>query len=123
MIFPATQMILFSENILKKIKPDYVIHLAAQRFVSRGVEDPSETYSQNIIGTLNMLNLSSKYTSGVFLNFTTDKVYYNLNSKKSFKETVNGLALIKSCGIADSISSVVIFSLMALSILRIPILN
>ena len=74
------------ENIFKKIKPDYVIHLAAQPFVSKGVEDPSETYSQNIIGTLNMLNLSSKYTSGVFLNFTTDKVYYNLNSKKPFKE-------------------------------------
>ena len=37
--------------------------------------------------------------------------------KKSFKETVNGLALIKSCGIADSTSRVVIFSLIALSIL------
>ena len=38
-------------------------------------------------------------------------------AKKSFKETVNGFALIKSCGIADSTSKVVIFSLIALSIL------
>ena len=33
------------------------------------------------------------------------------------KEIVKGLALIKSCGIADSISKVVIFSLISLSIL------
>lgn len=74
------------ETIFKKVKPDYVIHLAAQPFVSEGVKDPFETYSKNILGTLNMLNLTSKYTSGVFLNFTTDKVYYNLDSKKYFKE-------------------------------------
>ena len=37
--------------------------------------------------------------------------------KKSFNAIVKGLAFIKSCGIADSISRVAIFSLMALSIL------
>ena len=43
-------------------------------------------------------------------------------AKKSLSETVKGFAFIKSCGIADSTSSVVIFSFIALSILYTPIL-
>ncbi len=74
------------EKIFKKIKPDFVIHLAAQPYVSVGIKEPFETYSKNITGTLNMLSLSSKYSSGAFLNFTTDKVYLNNNKKKPFVE-------------------------------------
>ena len=45
-------------------------------------------------------------------------------AKKSFSDVVIGLALIRSCGIADSISkNVDIFSLTVLSILNKPILN
>ena len=46
------------------------------------------------------------------------------DEKKSLKEVVIGFALIKSCGIADSISKKVdIFSFTVLSILKRPILN
>ena len=53
--------------------------------MSKGVEDPSETYSQNILGTLNMLNLSSKYTSGVFQILLLIKLL-QFKFKKPFKE-------------------------------------
>jgi GDP-4-dehydro-6-deoxy-D-mannose reductase len=38
------------------IKPDAVIHLAAQSFVPRSFIDPRETYDINFVGTLNLLN-------------------------------------------------------------------
>lgn len=37
------------------VRPDAVLHLAAQSFVPRSFEDPRETLEINIIGTLNLL--------------------------------------------------------------------
>lgn len=40
---------------LKKIKPDYIYHLAAQSFVPQSWTAPGETITTNVIGTLNIL--------------------------------------------------------------------
>jgi CDP-glucose 4,6-dehydratase len=75
------------ENYVKKIKPDIVIHLAAESLVLNSFHNPYKTFETNVTGTLNMLNLVKKLkyiNTAIF--FTTDKVYQNVNSKKKFTE-------------------------------------
>ena len=43
-------------EIIAKIQPDEVYHLAAQSFVQESFEDPTTTIMMNIQGTLNVLN-------------------------------------------------------------------
>ncbi|OIO38248.1 MAG: GDP-mannose 4,6-dehydratase [Candidatus Omnitrophica bacterium CG07_land_8_20_14_0_80_50_8] len=43
------------DRILKKVRPDWVFHLAAQSFVPRSWENPAQTLTNNTIGQLNLL--------------------------------------------------------------------
>ncbi len=43
-------------NVIAQIKPDSVIHLAAQSFVPVSFQNPRETYEINFQGTLNLLS-------------------------------------------------------------------
>lgn len=43
------------ETIVKEVKPDYIFHLAAQSFVPLSWQAPAQTLTNNIIGTLNIL--------------------------------------------------------------------
>ena len=73
----------------EKIKPDVVIHLAAQPLVLASYENPEETYQTNVIGTLNVLN-AIEVTKSVqaTLIITTDKVYKQRSGKtKPFVES------------------------------------
>lgn len=47
-------------RILKKVRPDRIFHLAAQSFVPRSWEAPSETLINNLIGQLNLLEALRK---------------------------------------------------------------
>ena len=40
---------------IAECRPDVVIHMAAQSVVRRGYEDPIETYSSNVMGTVHLL--------------------------------------------------------------------
>jgi CDP-glucose 4,6-dehydratase len=67
-------------NILKKrinkIKPDYIFHFAAQSSVSRGYERPMETYKNNFLSSINLLETLRDINFRTHLIFsTTDKVY------------------------------------------------
>jgi len=74
-------------NIIKKINPSSVIHLAAQPLVSKSFIDPITTLQTNILGTANLLeSLRHTDVSSIVLA-TTDKVYDNINSGVSFSET------------------------------------
>ena len=42
------------KNIFSDVKPDFVFHLAAQPLVKKSYENPFETYTCNLIGSLNM---------------------------------------------------------------------
>lgn len=59
-------------------QPEIVIHMAAQPLVRRSYENPIETYSTNVMGTVNVCE-AVRLTKSVksFLNVTTDKVYEN----------------------------------------------
>lgn len=59
-------------------QPDIVFHLAAQSLVGVSYADPLETYTVNVIGTINLLE-AVRRTSSVkaVVNVTTDKCYEN----------------------------------------------
>ena len=58
--------------------PEVVIHLAAQPLVRQSYEKPVETYSTNVMGTVNILEaVRETPTVRSFVNVTTDKVYEN----------------------------------------------
>jgi len=57
---------------------DVVIHMAAQSVVRRGYEDPIETYSSNVMGTVYVLEaLRQLKRPCVLVNVTSDKCYAN----------------------------------------------
>ena len=59
-------------------QPEIVIHMAAQPLVRRSYQDPVDTYSTNIMGTVNLLEAVRQF-EGVraVVNVTTDKCYEN----------------------------------------------
>ena len=69
-------------KLIKKIKPEIVIHLAAQPLVRYSYKKPIDTYETNIMGTIYLLEACRKIKSvKVFLNVTTDKCYENKKIK------------------------------------------
>jgi CDP-glucose 4,6-dehydratase len=53
-----------------------VIHMAAQSVVSRGYDDPIETYSSNVMGTVNLLEAVRQVARPcAVVNVTSDKCY------------------------------------------------
>lgn len=63
---------------LEAAQPDIVFHLAAQPLVQDSYRYPVETYSTNVMGTVNLFEaLRSSTTVRAVVNVTTDKVYEN----------------------------------------------
>ncbi|HOY32847.1 MAG TPA: CDP-glucose 4,6-dehydratase [Bacteroidales bacterium] len=63
---------------IKKVKPEIIIHMAAQALVLRSYHDPVQTYSTNVMGTVNVLE-AVRHVPGIkaVINVTTDKCYEN----------------------------------------------
>ncbi len=79
------------ENILKivnRYQPEILFHLAAQPLVRKSYVDPIETYSTNVMGTLNVL-LSSQSSNKLksIVCITTDKCYENKEWAWPYRET------------------------------------
>ena len=75
------------KKVFDEYRPDIVIHMAAQPIVRAGYDDPVNTYSTNVMGTVNVLEcirLNDCVRS--FVNVTTDKVYENKETCKGFTE-------------------------------------
>jgi CDP-glucose 4,6-dehydratase len=78
-------------DLLKKtfedFQPEIVFHLAAQPLVRRSYLEPIETYSTNVMGTINVLEAirSVKGVKSVVV-VTTDKVYENFESTIGYTE-------------------------------------
>ena len=65
-------------RVIDACRPEIVLHLAAQSVVRRGYDDPIETYSSNVMGTVHLLEaLRRKRRSCVVVNVTSDKCYEN----------------------------------------------
>jgi len=71
----------------KKIEPEIIFHLAAQPLVSVSYNEPSLTWSNNLISTLNLLEIIKNYKKKITLIvITSDKCYENLELKRGYKE-------------------------------------
>lgn len=68
------------------IKPDIVVHFAAETHVDRSILSPNSFIMTNVLGTLNLLELSRKHKVERFLNISTDEVYGELGEKGKFSE-------------------------------------
>jgi len=74
-------------NAMKKAAPDIVIHMAAQPLVRRSYVDPVETYSTNVMGTVNLLEAVRQTPSvRAVVNVTTDKCYENKEWVWAYRE-------------------------------------
>jgi len=75
------------DEFFRKAQPEIVIHLAAQSLVRRGYAEPAETYSTNVIGTLNVLeSVRSCPAVRAVVVVTTDKCYENRELSRGYTE-------------------------------------
>lgn len=75
---------------VKAAKPDIIFHLAAQPLVRLSYKEPVETYSTNVMGTVNILEAVRQCDSvKSFVNVTTDKVYENKEWCWGYRENEN----------------------------------
>lgn len=72
----------------EKVKPEIVIHMAAQPIVRESYQNPVYTYETNVMGTVHVLECI-RNTSSVksFVNVTTDKVYKNREQTQGYCES------------------------------------
>ena len=64
--------------VFAKYQPEIVIHMAAQPLVRYSYQNPVETYSTNVMGTVNLLEaVRSTASVKAVVNVTTDKCYEN----------------------------------------------
>ena len=71
-------------------KPSVVFHLAAQRLVRDSYLSPVETFSTNLMGTINLLEAArSSGEVQAIVNVTTDKCYENKEWLWPYRETDN----------------------------------
>ena len=76
------------QSVFEKVQPEIVFHMAAQPIVRVSYKDPVDTYSTNVMGTVNVCE-AIRQTPSVrsFLNVTTDKVYKNNEWAYGYRET------------------------------------
>lgn len=72
---------------IKKFKPDVIFHLAAQPLVKDSYLDPKFTFTTNVIGTLNILEIIKKVKSiKSAVIITSDKCYKNYEKRSGYSE-------------------------------------
>lgn len=75
------------EQAVKKFRPEIVFHLAAQAIVRTAKEEPVETFSANLMGTVNLLEALRHCDSiRAAVVVTSDKVYENTDEYIAFTE-------------------------------------
>lgn len=74
-------------SILSDISPDFIFHLAAQPLVKCSYESPVDTWSTNVLGTVNLLeSLRFFSTRCVAIVITSDKCYDNVEWIWGYRE-------------------------------------
>lgn len=75
-------------RVTKNLQPEVVFHLAAQPLVRRSYREPYETFSTNVMGTLNVLEAAREAGSvRAVICVTSDKVYANKESNDGYVES------------------------------------
>jgi CDP-glucose 4,6-dehydratase len=75
------------KTVVAECRPEVVIHMAAQSVVRRGYEDPIETYSSNVMGTVHLFEaLRQLKRPCTVVNVTSDKCYENREFLWGYRE-------------------------------------
>lgn len=76
------------KEVIETHHPDLIIHMAAQALVRQAYQDPIETFSTNVMGTVHLLE-AVRQTGGVraIVNVTSDKCYENKEWVWGYRET------------------------------------
>ncbi|TDB37608.1 MAG: CDP-glucose 4,6-dehydratase [Actinobacteria bacterium] len=73
--------------LVAEVRPEVVLHLAAQPLVRRSYAEPRYTFETNVLGTVNLLEaVRAQGECRVVVNVTTDKVYANPETGEPFAE-------------------------------------
>ena len=76
------------KKAIEEFNPDIVFHLAAQPLVIDSYLDPENTYSTNVLGTLNVLEACKGIPNlKAIVCITTDKVYENKETHRPYSES------------------------------------
>ena len=72
---------------IERVKPEVIIHMAAQPLVRESYKNPIETYQINVMGTVHLLE-AVRQIGGVkaLVNVTTDKCYENKEWPWGYRE-------------------------------------
>lgn len=74
-------------SIVSEIKPDAIVHTAAQPSHDRAASIPFDDFDTNAVGTLNMLEATRRYNTAVpFVHLSTNKVYGDAPNAIRMKE-------------------------------------
>ena len=74
-------------DAVRRARPEVVVHMAAQSLVRRSLADPRETYSTNVMGTVNVLEaVRESGAVRVVVNVTSDKCYENREWEWGYRE-------------------------------------
>jgi len=88
------------ERIVDELRPQAVLHLAAQVAVTTSVTDPREDFEINALGTFNVLEaVRLKSPESFFINASTNKVYGKMedlgvverNGRYEYRDLLNGV--------------------------------
>lgn len=72
---------------IERVKPEIVIHMAAQSLVRRSFAEPQETFATNVMGTVNVLEAVRRVpVVRVVVNVTSDKCYENREWEWGYRE-------------------------------------
>lgn len=72
---------------LQEAQPEVVFHLAAQSLVRLSYDEPVDTFSTNVMGTVNLFEAARKATGiRAVINITSDKCYENRESDYAYRE-------------------------------------
>ena len=77
----------FVGRVFAAVEPEVVFHMAAQALVRKSYADPAETFTTNVIGTVNVLEAVRKTPSvRAVVNVTSDKCYENREVVWAYRE-------------------------------------
>lgn len=75
------------QTVFAEVKPEIVIHMAAQPIVRESYKNPVYTYDVNVMGTVNLMDCIRNTPSvKSVVNVTTDKVYLNREWEWGYRE-------------------------------------
>jgi CDP-paratose 2-epimerase len=86
---------------INEVKPNFIIHLAAQVAVTTAIDNPRLDFEVNAIGTFNILEIIRLSNRDIyFINASTNKVYgelkhhkiININNKYQYDKLKNGIS-------------------------------